>query len=343
VDIRDAICEVVEGRDLSGAQMGAAMTAIMTGAATPAQIAGFLVALRMKGETVDEIAAAAEVMRRLATPVRTPFDDLLDVVGTGGDAAATFNISTACAFVVAGAGARVAKHGNRAVSSRSGSADVLERLGVAVELAPEQVARCIAEVGVGFMFAPRHHVAMRHASGPRRELALRTLFNLLGPLTNPAGARHLLLGVFDARWLEPLARVATRLGARRVLVVHAEDGLDEISIGAPTRVAESGADGVRLYTITPAQFGFTPAERTTLCVADAEQSRVRLLEVLAGAGGPARDVVLLNAGAALYAAGLAQDIGAGIERARTAIDSGAAQRKLDALVTLSRTLQEPAT
>ena len=242
MDIATAIARVVEQRDLTASEMESVMRSIMTGQATPAQIGGFLVGLRMKGETVDEIAAAAKVMRELATRVDVGGPHLVDTCGTGGDGASTFNISTASAIVTAAAGGRVAKHGNRSVSSSSGSADVLETAGVKLDLTPAQVAACIDQVGVGFLFAPQHHSAMKHAIGPRKEMRVRTLFNLLGPLTNPAGAPNQVLGVFSPDWVEPLAQVLKQLGSEHVLVVHAEDGLDEISIAAPTRVAELNKD-----------------------------------------------------------------------------------------------------
>ncbi len=338
MNVQQAIRAVTEGRDLTAAEMTEVMRAIMGGEATPAQIGGFLVGLRMKGETVEEIAAAARVMRELATPVRVSVERLVDTCGTGGDGAETFNISTASAFVAAAGGARVAKHGNRSVSSRSGSADVLEAAGVCLELGPEQVARCIEEVGVGFMFAPLHHGAMKHAIGPRREMGVRTIFNLLGPLTNPAGAPHQVVGVFDDRWLEPLARVLERLGSRHVLVVHAEDGLDEISIAAPTQVAELCDGEVRRYTITPEQFGLMRGDLRDLVVADATQSLERMRQVLSGDEGPAADVVALNAGAALYAAGVAESLASGVEQARDVLASGAAADKLHSLVDLTRAL-----
>ncbi len=336
MEMQAAIAAVIEGRDLSGEEMQGVMRRIMTGEATPAQIGGFLVGLRMKGETVEEIAAAASVMRQLATPVKVGGDHLVDTCGTGGDAAGTFNISTASAFVVAAAGGRVAKHGNRSISSRSGSADVLEAAGVNLDLTPDQVARCVEEVGVGFMFAPRHHGAMKHAIGPRREMGVRTLFNLLGPLTNPASAPNQVIGVFSDRWVEPLARVLERLGSRHVLVVHAEDGMDEISVGAATHVAELRDGEVRDYFITPEQFGLERADVSQLAVEGAEESLATIRRVLADEPGPARDIVLLNAGAAIYCAGLAPDLAAGIQRAREAIASGAAARRLERLVELSR-------
>ncbi|MDE2088882.1 MAG: anthranilate phosphoribosyltransferase [Gammaproteobacteria bacterium] len=332
MDLPSAIRAVTERRNLSGEEMTAVMRAIMTGQATPAQIGGFLIGLRMKGETVEEIAAAAGVMRELADRVEVDDPGLVDIVGTGGDATGTFNISTAAAFVAAAAGARVAKHGNRSVSSRSGSADVLEAAGVRLDLTPPQVARCITEVGVGFMFAPRHHSAMKHAVGPRREMGVRTLFNLLGPLTNPAGAPQQLVGVFSVQWLEPLAEVLGRLGSRHVLVVHAEDGMDEISIGAPTQVAELKDGRLSRYAITPEQFGLSRGEVSRLVVDRPEQSLAMVREVLDDKPGPARDIVVLNAGAALYAAGVAHNLQQGVDQARAAIASGAAREKLQALV-----------
>jgi anthranilate phosphoribosyltransferase len=335
MDMPSAIRAVTERRDLTGAQMSAVMRLIMTGQATPAQIGGFLIGLRMKGETIDEIAAAAQVMRDLAEKVVVDPAYLVDTCGTGGDGARTFNISTASAFVVAAAGGRVAKHGNRSVSSRCGSADVLEAAGVKLDLAPAQVARCIDEVGVGFMFAPRHHGAMKHAIGPRREMGVRTLFNLLGPLTNPAGAPNQVIGVFAREWLQPLARVLGNLGSRHVLVVHSEDGMDEISIGAPTHIAELRHNDVVLYTITPQQFGMTPAAVSALVVEDAGHSLAIVKEVLEGKAGAAGDVVALNAGAAIYVAGLAETLADGVGKARAVLASGEARIRLDELVRLT--------
>lgn len=332
MDMQCAIREVVEGRSLSVEQMEAVMRLIMTGQATPAQIGGFLVGLRMKGETVGEIAAAARVMRELATPVAIDAPHLVDIVGTGGDGSATFNISTASCFVVAAAGGHVAKHGNRSVSSKSGSADLLEAAGVNLDATPEMVKSCVEELGVGFMFAPRHHGAMKHAIGPRKEMGVRTVFNLLGPLTNPAGAPNMLLGVYDDRWLEPLAQVMQRLGAEHVLVVHSEDGMDEISIAAPTHVAELREGLVRTYTVQPEDFGMSRQPLDALKVADAQESLVMVKSVLANEAGPARDIVCLNAGAAIYAAGLAGTLVAGVQKAGEVIASGAAAAKLDALV-----------
>ncbi len=336
MEMSEAISRVIGRRDLGAEEMGSVMRTIMTGGATPAQIGGFLIGLRMKGETVEEIAAAAGVMRELATRVEAGSEHLVDTCGTGGDAAGTFNISTASAFVTAAAGARVAKHGNRSVSSRSGSADVLEAAGVNLALTPEQVARCIDEVGVGFMFAPAHHGAMKHAIGPRREMGVRTIFNVLGPLTNPAGAPNQVLGVFDEDLLEPLAQVLQRLGSRHVLVVHARDGLDEISIGDKTEVAELKEGAIRRYGIAPETFGMKREPIALLRVADAQESLAVIRGVLEDAPGPARDIVQLNAGAAIYAAGVAGTLAEGVERAGEAIASGEARNRLDRLVVLSQ-------
>jgi anthranilate phosphoribosyltransferase len=335
MDMPTAIRAVIERRDLSGEQMTVVMRQIMTGQATPAQIGGFLIGLRMKGETIDEIAAAAQVMRDLAEKVEVAPAHLVDTCGTGGDGVRTFNISTASAFVVAAAGGRVAKHGNRSVSSRCGSADVLEAAGVRLDLTPAQVARCVNEVGVGFMFAPRHHGAMKHAIGPRREMGVRTLFNLLGPLTNPAGAPNQVLGVFAREWLQPLARVLGKLGSRHVLVVHSEDGMDEISLATSTHVAELRDGDVVLYTVSPRQFGLSFAPLSVLVVEDAQHSLAIVREVLEGKPGPASDVVALNAGAAIYVAGLTETLAAGVTRAQAVLASGAARLRLDELVRLT--------
>lgn len=334
-----AIRALAEKRDLTADEMRTAMEAVMGGQATPAQIGAFLMGLRVKGETIEEIAAAAQVMRSLATPVvLTKTDHLIDTCGTGGDSAGTFNISTASAFVVAAAGGRVAKHGNRSVSSKSGSADVLEAAGVNLELTPEKVGQCIDEIGVGFMFAPKHHSAMKHAIGPRRELGVRTIFNVLGPLTNPAGAPCQVLGVFSRALVEPMANVLRKLGSRHVFVVHAADGLDEFSIGDETYVAELKDGSVREYTVTPEQFGLARASIAALKVANAQESLGRIRSVFANEAGPARDIVAFNAGAAIYAAGLSPSLQAGIDRAREVIASGAAAKKLEALVRLSQGL-----
>jgi anthranilate phosphoribosyltransferase len=331
----------VAGEDLDGALMAEAMRAIMTGEATPAQVGGLLVALRMKGETVTEIAAAAQVMREFALKVDVAPERLVDTCGTGGDGAGLFNVSTAAAFVVAAAGGRVAKHGNRSVSSASGSADVLEALGVRIELTPEAIARCVDEVGFGFMFAPAHHRATRHALGPRRELGIRTLFNLLGPLTNPARPACQVVGVYTVALVEPIAQVLARLGSRHVLVVHADDGLDEISLGAATQVAELRDGAVRCYRIEPEQFGFTRVPSERLAVADVSASVAMLRGALAGEAGPARDIVALNAGAALYVAGLARSLDDGVAQAQTLLASGVAAQRVAALAALSQRLEAP--
>lgn len=337
MDIKDAIARVVEGRDLTSEEMASVMRIIMTGGATPAQIAGFLVALRMKGETVAEIAAAAEVMRSLATGVDlADLPHTVDIVGTGGDASGTFNVSSASMFVAAAAGCHVAKHGNRSVSSKSGSADVLEAAGVRLDLKPEQVARCVAEVGAGFMFAPTHHGAMKHAIGPRRELGVRTLFNVLGPLTNPAGVPNQVLGVFDESLLAPLAQVLQRLGSRHVLVVHARDGLDEISVGDRTEVAELKGGEILRYSIQPEDYGLRRSPIAAIRVSGPDESLAMLLGVLEDRAGPARDIVVLNAAAAIYAAGVAESLQRGVALADAAIASGEARNRLDRLVILSQ-------
>jgi len=335
MDMPSAIRAVTERRDLSSEDMQSVMNTIMTGEATPAQIGGFLIGLRMKGETIDEITAAAQVMRELATKVEVSGDHVVDIVGTGGDGSSTFNISTASCFVVAAAGGKVAKHGNRSVSSKSGSADLLEAAGVNLDVSPDQVAKCVNEVGVGFMFAPKHHGAMKHAIGPRKEMAVRTIFNILGPLTNPAGAPNQLLGVFSKELVEPLAHVLANLGSHHVLVVHSEDGMDEISIGAPTFVAELKDGVVTTYTIQPEDFGLRRADLASLKVEDAAESLTVVKSVLANEEGPARDIVMLNAGASLYVAGLADSLAAGIEKAAEVLASGAALTKLDDLVKVS--------
>ncbi|MCF6257455.1 MAG: anthranilate phosphoribosyltransferase [Gammaproteobacteria bacterium] len=335
MDMPAAIRAVTERRDLTQEEMQSVMNTIMTGAATPAQIGGFLVGLRMKGETIDEITAAAQVMRELATKVNISGEHIVDIVGTGGDGSGTFNISTASCFVVAAAGGTVAKHGNRSISSKSGSADLLEAAGVNLDLGPEQVAKCVNEVGVGFMFAPKHHGAMKHAIGPRKEMGVRTVFNVLGPLTNPAGAPNQLLGVFSKELVEPLAHVLANLGSHHVLVVHSEDGMDEISIAAPTFVAELKNGEVTTYTIQPEDFSLERAGLASLKVEDAAQSLTVVKSVLENQPGPARDIVQLNAGAALYVAGLAESLAVGIAKAGEVLASGKALAKLEALVNVS--------
>jgi anthranilate phosphoribosyltransferase len=289
----------------------------------------------MKGETVDEMSAAARVMRELATRVEVSGDHLVDTAGTGGDASGSFNISTASALVAAAAGARVAKHGNRSMTSNSGSADVLEAAGVKLDITPEQVRDCVEQVGVGFMFAPAHHGAMKYAIGARKEMAVRTIFNVLGPLTNPAGAPNQVIGVFDGELLEAMASVLKQLGSNHVMVVHAEDGMDEISISAPTHVAELKQGKISSYTITPSDFGMDTAPLDELRVDSAEQSLAVIRAVFADNPGPARDIVCLNAGAAIYVAGCADSLAAGVEAARVAISNGKAAEVLQNLVVKS--------
>ena len=337
MDIKNALKLLVNRQDLTSQQMTAVMQQIMTGKATPSQIGGFLVALQMKGETITEITAAAEVMRSLATPVDMGTENLVDTCGTGGDGASTFNVSTASAFVVAAAGAKVAKHGNRSISSSSGSADVLEAAGVNLDVSPQQVKNCINTVGVGFMFAQKHHDAMKHTIAPRREMAVRTIFNLLGPLTNPAKALHQVLGVFDKKWVEPMAHVLKALGSRHVLVVHSKDGLDEISIGEQTYVAELKNNIVTCYEVCPEDFGLKRENISQLAIQSADESLAIINSIFDGELGAARDIVALNAGAAIYAADLASSLVRGIEQAQTLIDNGKAKQKLQDFITCSNT------
>ena len=332
MDMQSAIKAVTERKNLSREEMTQVMHLIMTGQATPSQIGGFLIGLRMKGETVDEVTAAASVMRELSTKVKAPEKNLVDTCGTGGDASGSFNISTASTFVVAAAGAHVAKHGNRSVSSKSGSADVLEAAGVNLDLNPDQVSECIHNVGVGFLFAVKHHGAMKHAIGPRKEMGVRTIFNVLGPLTNPAAAPNQVIGVFSKEWVEPLAQVLKQLGSRHVMVVHAEDGMDEISIGSDTFVAELKDGEVKTYVIKPEDFGMKRANLSEIKAADAEDSLAIIKTVLANQECPAKDIVCLNAGAAIYVSGIANSLQAGIDKAKKVIANGSAAKKLDALV-----------
>ena len=327
------LTHLIERQDLPFAEMHELMSRIMNGQFSTSQIAAVLVALRMKGETVDEIAAAAEVMRDLSSKVNvTHTDHLIDTCGTGGDGAQTFNISTACALVAAAAGAHVAKHGGRSVSSKSGSADVLEKLGVNVNLTPEKVGHCVDAIGIGFMFAPNHHAAMKHAAPVRRELGVRTLFNLLGPLTNPAGAQNQVIGVFSRTLTARLAQVLSTLGSSHVLVVHGSDGMDEISLSAPTFVAELKDGHITEYSVQPEQFGLTPAPLNAIQVGNPDEARDMLLGVLNNQPGAARDIVQLNAGAAIYVAGLAKSLAAGVARAGEILAGGAAKAKLAQLV-----------
>ena len=338
MNIQQAIKATTQRVDLSHEDMRSVMQQIMTGDATQAQIGGFLIALRMKGETIDEITAAAEVMRGLAARVEVDVPNLVDIVGTGGDGRNTFNISTASALVVAAAGASVAKHGNRSVSSSSGSADLLEAVGVRLDLSPRQVASCIDSVGLGFMFAPAHHSAMKYAIGPRKEMAVRTIFNVLGPLTNPAGAPNQVVGVFDRLLVEPIAKVFARLGSRHVMVVHSTDGLDEISVSAGTHVAEMYAGEVRCYDITPEQFGLQRGILQDLEVDGVEHSLAKIKKVLDNDPGAERDVVILNAGAAIYVSGLTESMQQGVALATEVIAAGKAKDKLLQLVDYTRVI-----
>ena len=336
MDIQQAINAAINKTDLGRDDMVAVMRTIMTGSATDAQIAGLLVALRMKGETVDEIAAAAMVMRELLTPVSVDCDYLVDIVGTGGDGAKLFNVSTASSFVAAAAGCHVAKHGNRSVSSSSGSADLLEQAGVELTLSAEQVGRCIEEVGVGFMFALNHHSAMKHAIGPRKELATRTLFNALGPITNPASVKRQLLGVYSRELVRPIADVLLALGSEHVMVVHSAEGLDEISLAGDTYVAELKDGAVDEFTINPSQVGIEVQSIDSLAVNDATESLAMVKQALSGQGAAA-DMVALNAGAAIYVAGAASDWAAGVAMAQDAM-SGPALQKMTELADFSQAL-----
>jgi anthranilate phosphoribosyltransferase len=347
--ITEAVRALVDGTDLSRIEAAAAMEAIMSGAATNAQIAAFLTALRMKGETVEELIGFAQVMRQKAARIRVHDDGvagltgtdremLIDTCGTGGDATGTFNVSTATAFVVAGAGLKVAKHGNRSVSSMCGSADVVETLGINLELTPPKVARCIDEVGIGFLYAPLLHTAMKHVMAARREMGIRTVFNMLGPLTNPAAANAQIIGVYAASLTEPLARVLAELGTVRAFVVHGADGLDEISNTGESRVSEVREGMVRSYTVRPEDFGLGRAAIGELMGGDREENARIIRAILDGETGPRRDIVLMNAAAALVAGGKARDFKDGVGLAAQAIDSGAARRTLEALIALSRRL-----
>jgi anthranilate phosphoribosyltransferase len=338
----EALVRCIEHREIFHDEMLSLWRRLMRGELTPVQMAGLLVGLRVKKETVGEIAAAARIMREFVTRVEVPDQrHLVDIVGTGGDAVHTFNISTAAMFVAAAAGARVAKHGNRSVSSSSGSADVLESLGAAISLPPEQVARCLEQTGIGFMFAPNHHAAMRHAAPVRKELGVRTIFNILGPLTNPASAPNQLLGVFHPDLVGIQVRVLQQLGSGHALVVHGKDGMDEVSLGAPTMVGELRDGQVREYEIHPEDFGIAMVSHRSLRVANPEQSRAMVLEAVSGRPGAACEIVCLNAGVALYAAGCAGSIAEGLSQARAAVGSGAARRKLDEFVEVSRRLANP--
>lgn len=343
MDIQQAIAHLVESQDLAMDDMAAVMRQVMSGDATDAQIGALLVALRIKGETIEEIAGAARVMRELATPVEVSCPHLVDLVGTGGDGANLFNISTASSFVVAASGAHVAKHGNRGVSSSSGSSDVLETLGMPLDLSPDQVARAIEEMGLGFMFAPAHHSAMRYAIGPRRELGMRTIFNVLGPLTNPAGVKRQVIGVFSAELCRPLAEVAQALGAEHVMIVHSDDGLDEISIAAGTQVAELRDGSIETYHITPEEFGQQRQSLDGLSVKDSTASAALIRSALAGADDDssrkAAAIIALNAGATIYVAGVASTLADGVALAEDLLATGQASEKLKSFIDFTRLMR----
>ena len=344
MNIQEALSRLVAKHDLSRQEMAAVMHQVMSGEVSDAQIGGLLVALRMKGEAIDEIAGAAQVMRELATPVEVSDEHLVDLVGTGGDGANLFNISTASSFVVAAAGARVAKHGNRSVSSTSGSSDVLEQLGLPLDLSPQQVARAINEVGVGFMFAPAHHSAMRHAIGPRRELGMRTIFNILGPLTNPAGVKRQVIGVFDPELCLPMAEVLRTLGSVHAMVVHSDDGLDEISIAASTRITELRDGSISTYNISPEEFLLDRQDLAGLVVDSAAASA----ELIRGALGGATDetsrkaaaIIALNGGATIYVSGIAATLADGVAMAEDVLASGQAAEKLKQFIDFTQLMRE---
>ncbi len=341
--LRDAIARLVERRDLSDVEMAAAIEVILAGTASAAQIGAFLVALRMKGETVDELAGAARVMRAHAVPIGGAAPNAIDTCGTGGDGASTLNVSTAAGLVAAAAGVPVAKHGNRAISGKVGGADVLEALGVRIDLPPDAVAACLRDVGFAFLFAPALHPALRHAAAPRRELGVRTIFNLLGPLTNPARVRRQVIGVFDPRWLEPMARVLQRLGSERAWVLHGAGGLDEIALDGDTDVVELRDGTLARRTIRAADLGLTPAPASALRVGSVDEAAAQVRAVLAGESGAARDVVCVNAAAALVVGGAADDLRAGVRIAAGTIDTGAAQALLARLASFTTRHAPPAT
>ncbi len=330
---QEALARIIEHREIFREEMLDLMRQIMSGEVSPTLIAGIVVGLRVKKETIGEIAAAAEVMREFATKVSVPDDPrLIDTCGTGGDAAHSFNVSTAAMFVAAAAGARIAKHGGRSVSSKSGSADVLEALGANINLPPDKVAQSIAQVGIGFMFAPNHHSAMKHAAPVRKELGVKTIFNILGPLTNPAGAKQQLMGVFHPDLVGIQARVLSRLGSRRVMIVHGKEGLDEISLAGPTLVGELNEGKVREYEVRPDDFGLKSRESGAIRVDGVAQSKTMILAALGNEAGAARDIVALNAGASIYVAGLAATLADGVTQALATLASGAARKKLDEFV-----------
>ena len=336
MNISEAIKAVISRQNLNESEMHDVMNSIMTGQTTDAQIGAFLVGLSMKGETIEEITASAKVMRALATSVELNSNDyLVDTCGTGGDGLGLFNISTASAFVVAAAGGKVAKHGNRSISSKSGSADVLEAAGINLNISPELISQCIEEIGLGFMFAPAHHSAMKHAIGPRKELAVRTIFNVLGPLTNPAKAPNQIMGVYDKSLVEPIANVLKGLNSRHVMVVHSEDGLDEFSIANSTYVAELKDNNISTYTVHPRDFGLEEGKLDSIKAENAEQSLALINEAFSGKKGVARDIIALNAGAAIYVSGLVSSFDEGVTQANQILSDGSAQDKLDAYILAS--------
>ena len=336
MNISEAIKAVISRQNLNESEMHDVMNSIMTGQTTDAQIGAFLVGLSMKGETIEEITASAKVMRALATSVELSSNDyLVDTCGTGGDGLGLFNISTASAFVVAAAGGKVAKHGNRSISSKSGSADVLEAAGINLNISPELISQCIEEIGLGFMFAPAHHSAMKHAIGPRKELAVRTIFNVLGPLTNPAKAPNQIMGVYDKSLVEPIANVLKGLNSRHVMVVHSEDGLDEFSIANTTYVAELKDNNISTYTVHPGDFGLEEGNLDSIKAENAEQSLALINEAFSGKKGVARDIIALNAGAAIYVSGLVNSFDEGVTKANQILSDGSAQDKLDAYILAS--------
>ena len=336
MNINQAIRAVIEKKNLNESEMLDVMNSIMTGQTTDAQIGAFLVGLSMKGETIEEITASAKVMRSLATPVEIKSDKyLVDTCGTGGDGLGLFNISTASAFVVAAAGGKVAKHGNRSISSKSGSADVLESAGVNLNLSPSLISECITQIGVGFMFAPAHHSAMKHAIGPRKELAVRTIFNVLGPLTNPAKAPNQVMGVYDKNLIEPIANVLKELGSRHVMVVHSDDGLDELSIADKTYVAELKDGNVSTYSVHPEDFGLTLGDLKDIRADNADASLALITEAFSGRNGTAKNIISLNAGAAIYVSGLTTSLQSGIDRANQVLSDGSSQKKLDEYIKIS--------
>ncbi len=339
MDMKEALNRIASNLDLSREEMKQVMAIVMNGEATDAQIGGFLMGLRLKSETIDEITGATEVMRELATGVSVKAEPLIDIVGTGGDGANLFNVSSAASFVVAAAGGFVAKHGNRAVSSKSGSADLLEKAGINITITSEQVARCVEQIGVGFMFAPAHHGAMKNAIGPRKELGIRTIFNILGPMTNPAGVKRQLIGVFSRELCLPMAQVLQRLGSEHIMVVHSKDGLDEISLASATHVAELKDGEILEYDITPEDLGVASQSLVGLSVDTVEES-LNLIHAAFGRGHDdmaekARDLIALNAGAAIYIAGLADSLAHGVDMAQDAIGSGLAAGKMSELADFS--------